>query len=190
MNEFKRKAVHLLALAIPIGVWFVPRNRALFILALLGGIWVLGDVLRFVLPAWKNKVERLFDAIIRDREKEKPPAGSSYLWLSAFLSVLLFPKPVAVLSLSFLILGDTAAALAGSRWGRTTFFSGKSLEGSLACWAVCLAAGTLLPLVPWWTTLIGATAAALTELAPLRVDDNLTIPLVSGGLMTLFQQSF
>jgi dolichol kinase len=151
----------------------------------LGGIWILGDLLRFVLPAWKNRVERLFDSVIRAAEKKKPLAGSSYLWLSAFLSVLVFTKPVAVLSLLFLMLGDTAAALVGRRWGRIMLFPGKSLEGSLACWGVCLAAGALFSLVPWWTLLIGATAATLTELLPDRFDDNLTLPLVSGMLMTI-----
>jgi dolichol kinase len=185
MNEYKRKAIHLIALAIPIGVWVVPRSSALQLIALLGGIWITGDLLRFVLPAWKRIIERFFGSAIRDREKEKPLAASSYLWLSAFLAALFFSKPVAVLSLLFLILGDTAAALAGRRWGSIQFFQGKSLEGSLACWGVCLAAGALSSLVPWWTLLVGATAAALTEALPLQLDDNLTLPLVSGLVMTL-----
>ena len=33
--------------------------------------------------------------------------------------------------------------------------------------------------------LIGAVIAAVVELAPVPIDDNLTIPLISGGFMNL-----
>ena len=40
--------------------------------------------------------------------------------------------------------------------------------------------------VPYhWGLLIGAGVAGLVELAPLRLDDNLTIPLLSGAAMRL-----
>ena len=35
-----------------------------------------------------------------------------------------------------------------------------------------------------WGLVAGAGVAALVELAPAALDDNLTIPLISGGAMT------
>jgi len=36
-----------------------------------------------------------------------------------------------------------------------------------------------------WVTILGAFVAAGVELLPLRINDNLVIPIVSGGVMEL-----
>ena len=36
-----------------------------------------------------------------------------------------------------------------------------------------------------WALGVGAAVAALMELLPLRIDDNLTVPLISGAAITL-----
>jgi dolichol kinase len=185
LNEVKRKAIHLSALAIPIGVWLVSSSTAFGVLGLIGSIWITGDALRLIIPSWNEKLSRIFNPVIRQKEKKKSLTGSSYLLLSSFLSVAFYPKPIAVLALTFLILGDTAAALVGSRWGRISLFPGKSLEGSLACLGACLAIGLALDLVPFWKVLIGAVVAAAAEALPFGPDDNLTMPLTSGAVMTL-----
>jgi len=185
LNEVKRKAIHLSALAIPIGVWLVSSSTAFGVLGLIGSIWITGDALRLIIPSWNEKASRILNPVIREKEKKNFLTGSSYLLLSSFLSVAFYPKPIAVLALTFLILGDTAAALVGSRWGRIPLFSGKSLEGSLACLGACMAIGLTLDLVPFWKALIGAVVAAAAEALPFGPDDNLTMPLTSGVVMTL-----
>ena len=53
---------------------------------------------------------------------------------------------------------------------------------ALTVWAVVSALG-----YGQWTWAVVATAfvAAAVELAPIPVDDNLTIPLIAGAIMTL-----
>ena len=43
------------------------------------------------------------------------------------------------------------------------------------------------PSVIWINRIAGSLAASLIELSPIPVDDNLMIPIVSGGMMTLFR---
>ena len=87
-------------------------------------------------------------------------------------------------ALSFLILGDTAAAVVGKAIGRTPVF-GKTLEGSIACFVVCVLVGWAIPDLSWARTIAGAAMATLFELLPVPLDDNLRIPLASGFAMTL-----
>ena len=80
-----------------------------------------------------------------------------------------------------MILGDMSAALVGKMWGRTKLLGKKSLEGSAACFVVCvlIALVKLNPVI----AIIGALVATIVELIPFPIDDNLTVPLVSGAVM-------
>jgi dolichol kinase len=88
------------------------------------------------------------------------------------------------------VFGDPVAEMIGVRWGRVPLM-GKTLEGTLGGLAACLLASAPLaatslgpaPLV----LAAGAVAAALFELIPLPMDDNFTIPLGAGAVMTLVQ---
>ena len=98
-----------------------------------------------------------------------------------------------------MLLGDTAAALVGRRWGRTRFPNGKSLEGVIAFVAVGTAGfavflafrglplGRLLPV-----SLAAAVAGALAEFfeKKIHVDDNFGIPLFSGWTAVLLLHLF
>ena len=107
--------------------------------------------------------------------------GATFYAVAALLAVAFFSKMVAISSLLFLTLGDSAASLVGTRFGHHRLY-GKSAEGSAACLLVCSVIGWVLLR---WTGLMGAITATLTELAPLPVDDNLRIPIVSEVVMQL-----
>jgi len=76
----------------------------------------------------------------------------------------------------------------GITWGKRRIGPDRSLEGSLAFFGTTLAICIFVlsgSVVAPWTTLAGmsftiAAAAAICELLPLRIDDNMTIPLVVG----------
>ena len=130
-----------------------------------------------------------FSSLLRTHEKQKI-TGTGYYLLSSLLSVLFFKKELAITCLSFLVLGDMFAAIIGTRFGRTKILPNKSLEGSLACFAVCLVIGLFIArlfpehLTPQIVT-IGAFTATIVEMLPLGIDDNLTIPLISGLVMQI-----
>jgi glycerol-3-phosphate acyltransferase PlsY len=125
--------------------------------------------------------------MLRGRERSRF-TGACYIFIASFIAFLAFERDIAVLALSFLAVGDATAALVGRYLGRTKVL-GKTLEGDLSCFASCLIIGAffyqagLSITVPAFAA--GAAGATLMESVPLPVNDNLTIPLVSGLIMTL-----
>lgn len=182
-GELGRKAIHLCALAIPIGYYFIAPGLGRAILAVLTAGSFLIDGVRLNQPRIRSFFYIFFGRLVRDHERYNL-LGATYLLMSSLICVHAFSKPVAVAALSYLILGDTVAALVGRAVGRVRIF-GKTLEGSLACLAVCVAIGMVIPELSWPQRLVGATMATLIELVPVPLDDNLRIPLASGFAMTL-----
>ncbi|MFH1143081.1 MAG: phosphatidate cytidylyltransferase [Candidatus Eisenbacteria bacterium] len=182
-QELGRKAFHLSALAIPVGYYFMAEPLGRLILAILTGLAFVVEVLRLNDPRIRSFFYILFGRLVREHERYNL-LGATYLLLSSLICVYAFAKPVAVAALSFLIVGDTLAALVGRAIGRVRIF-GKTLEGSLACLASCLVIGWIIPELNWGVTVVGAVMATLIELLPIPLDDNLRIPLASGFAMTL-----
>lgn len=114
--------------------------------------------------------------------------GSTWYLIGSFFALVLFSPPIAIASILFLNLGDFAAAAIGISYGNTKIFGGKkSLEGCLAMFFTCFAIGVgIFNSVDLfeYIAVAGALAATLAELIPF-VDDNVTIPILSGLAMTL-----
>jgi glycerol-3-phosphate acyltransferase PlsY len=108
--------------------------------------------------------------------------GSTYFLFSTILTILLFPKSIAIASLFILIVADTAAALVGRGIGRISIF-GKTLEGSLAFFFSSLLIVWIYPNLNRFPGGLAALGATVIEILPIKVNDNLTIPLVAGAIM-------
>lgn len=182
--ELRRKIMHTYPIAIPIVYHYVSRETALMILIPLGVCYVFFDILRHFHQGFKKVFDRVITSnFLREHEKYGL-IGSSYFVFGAVLSIILFPKPVAIASLYILIICDAVAGIVGSSWGRVRIF-GKTLEGSIAFFI----SGMIFVAFTMWDNLLWGTLAvvggALVELIPTGLDDNLTIPLVAGGILTL-----
>ena len=96
--------------------------------------------------------------------------------------------PYAIAVLLTILTVPKRAALVGIQYGRRRIARNRSLEGSLAFFAATLVIAALV--LGWGAeapalAIAGASAtiglgAAMCELLPLRIDDNLTIPLFVG----------
>jgi dolichol kinase len=101
------------------------------------------------------------------------------------------PKPGRSLGVSLLNLLCKVSAFAVSSQNlifRGVMMRGKTLEGSCACLAACLVAGAILAAVTHvalWVAVLGAVCATLVEFLSPPPNDNLTIPLIAGGIMSL-----
>lgn len=184
-GELARKAIHVSSLGIPIGLYLAPEEVSKLVLLVFAVITLAVDVVRLHAPQVRALFYFLFGRIIREHERFNL-LGSTYLLLAALLCIYAFSKPIAVVALGFLVVGDTVAALVGRRWGRTQILN-KSLEGSLACFAACLLVGWLYPgpEITWPMILVGAFIATLFEFLPIPMDDNLRMSLSAGFAMTL-----
>lgn len=109
-------------------------------------------------------------------------ASSTWYVLGVFLTYLLFPPTAAVPAILVLALADPAASVVGRTWGRTRVGTG-TVEGTLAFFVV---ASALLWGFYGAMGLAVALVVSLAEPLPLRLDDNLVIPvLTAGGLFVV-----
>lgn len=184
-SELVRKAVHVSSLAIPIGLYLSPVSLAQPVLAVLTLLTLTVEVVRLHVPQFRAVFYLVFGRILREHERFNL-LGSTYLLIAALLCIYSFEKGIAVVSLGFLIVGDTVAALVGRRFGRIRVLD-KSLEGSLGCFVACLLVGWAYPGtdVTWPMILVGAFTATLFEFLPIPMDDNLRMSLSAGFAMSL-----
>ena len=130
---------------------------------------------------WMN---RLF---LRAEEQVRESAMIPYA-IAVLLTILTVPKLAALIAIYTLAIADPLAALVGIRHGRRRLAPNRTLEGSLAFFGSTLAIAAAV--LGWGTdasvlaivgtSLMIALAAAVFEVLPLRIDDNLTIPLFVG----------
>lgn len=180
--ELARKSIHLATIALPIAIWFLPRSWALGLLGFgvvsaLAAEWARTRI-RWARYAFLSRTRRL----LRHHERRRF-AGATYMAVAYFIAFVVFPLEVAVVAMLYNGLGDAVAAVAGKRWGRHRIRSGKSWEGAGAGAVVNLGAGLLVPGISVGAAAVGAVAAALVEMAPIPIDDNLVVTLAGGAAL-------
>lgn len=181
--EMIRKGIHLFALVIPIGYSLVSFPVAMVGISVSAAVSILIDISRF--NQWKlwHLLSSLLTPIIRDHEIKGGFTGASYILTTSAIMIALFPKAVAIASITYIIIGDTAAALVGRKWGRHRIIGKKTFEGSSACLLSLVAVSFLIPGLPTIVAVAGALAATLAETFSGKLDDNLTVPVISGLVM-------
>jgi dolichol kinase len=180
--EIKRKLVHMATLIIPVGYVLTSENTVLIFLLPFFLCYLLVDLLRHFHSGLDSIFKKYFFGRVL-REAERPTLmGSTYFLFSTLLVILLFPKPIAMASLLILIFSDTAAAFVGKGIGRIPIF-GKTLEGSMAFLISSLFIVWVYPNLNRFSGSLAALGTTVVELLPVRVDDNLTIPLVAASIM-------
>ena len=172
---------------IPGGYYFLQLDKAdmLAIMVPVALLMVLLDISR--LRNWaiyRSFISRIITPMIRDHEHAGDFSGATYILLSVCLTVALYAKPIAIAALVFIIVGDVLAALIGRKFGRHRF-GRKSVEGSLACLVGTLVVASLAPGIALPVSVFGAVVATITEAASSRIDDNISVPIISGLAMTL-----
>jgi len=188
MNHIGRKLYHLFGGIGLLSLYYIlGRDQALLCYEILF-IAVLGlDILRLTVPALNKFIFTRFRSFIRTNEEHRITGTAPYI-LGIGLSLYFFSPEVATAAICFLAFGDVAATTIGERYGKTRI-GAKSLEGTAAFIVAALGAGLLISflgiqLFPW-VLVLGALVAAGVELLPGRVNDNLMIPVISGGIMEL-----
>jgi dolichol kinase len=191
VQELMRKGTHMGALVIPGGYYFLhlDRQEMLSIMIPVTVAMILIDIARLrQWLFWKAFARRILSPVIRQHEMAGDFTGATYILLSVCLTVALYNKPIAIAAMEFIIVGDTLAALVGRRFGRHRF-GNKSVEGSLACLAGTVIVAVLVPDLPMGIRFLGAVVATIVEALPLSIDDNITVPILSGLSMTILDKT-
>ena len=184
-----RHLLKLGALIFPLGLLVMP-NAVVVLVAVLLVIALLIDALRLTIPFLNEKYFKL-KAFAREKERSRL-SGYSLFLLSTLIIIGLFSKEIAVISLSFFILGDTFAPF--SRMIRflpqQSILRDKTIAGAIVVFTVSFVAGlflqSLTPLfLPLGTILIGASLVAVLDQFSFILDDNILVPLGSAILLSV-----
>ena len=171
----------------------VSVGTAVVLLSCALGVVLMIETARLKIPFVNEKMVRVWAPIIRSHECNQPTAIPPYL-LATLIAIAVFPRPVAVMSILYLACGDPLASLFGILYGDKSirFKNGKSLIGTLAGVVVCsmitfiFLKAMMVPMPALLgVTLIGGLAGGTAEMVPVDVDDNFSIPVISGFVLWL-----
>jgi len=188
-SEIVRKAIHFL---IALSPSMAAINRTATMLFLMVG--TLGYALMEYLRLSGVKIpviSSLTSMASRPRDMGHFVMGPVTLGLGALLALLMYPSPAAAIAIYALAFGDGVASLVGKVFGklRPGFLFGKSVEGSLACFAVVLASAYAVS-GSLFISFIAAITATVIEALPLEDYDNLLIPVTVGLVVQFASLSF
>jgi dolichol kinase len=174
-----RNLFHFSGIVIPLAYLLISRGAALGFTILL---FCVSSVVEFLRITGRLKLG-IAGKLLKEKEAKKP-TGSLFYVVAALVVILVFRKEVAICSLFVLCISDPLSSIVGRRLGRHPLL-GKSIEGTLVFFGSSLIILALFS-VGLSTALVVACVATLTELCtPEFLDDNLTIPIMTGLALTL-----
>jgi len=185
-NEVTRKILHLLSSIIPLGyVWFIQDKEIMVVL--LGCLSLIAILLEISRKKWdivESLFEKHFNFMLRQSEFDEGLTGATWLLFGSTITLYLFPIQIAVPSLLFLTVGDAFAAIIG-KGIPVGKIGDKHLSGTIA--GIVTSCGIALWInqhLPGEIIILSSVASMLVEVAPLPMNDNLTIPLTGGLVMS------
>lgn len=220
-HEVPRKVLHSSIGIFTLWLYTLGVHQSQLILPL-GTLFVIiftNDYIRFRNPEFNAKVIKSTWFLIREKEIDQYNGVLSYL-IGLIIVFAVLPKDISLMCVLLLSWADTAASTIGRRFGKYTpqITNGKSLAGSLASFFTGVVSayavyGYFIPVynakvnVPGdvlWSAetnklslnvlaiASGVIASTSEAIGIFGLDDNFTIPVISGfflfGLVTIFQQ--
>jgi dolichol kinase len=190
-DEVVRKLIHLCSLSIPIIYYFIPKLTAVSILGILTILAIIIDVSRHLSPSFGKIFYMGFGFLLRKHEvdrKKKNLNGATYVFISALLGVIIFPKVLFLTAFPVLIISDSTAALICRKYGKHKLLA-KSLEGTLAFFISASIVVLFTPklngsILEYFIGFLAVAFGAIVENISFGfADDNLTIPISVGFAM-------
>lgn len=190
VREIKRKTIHITGLSVPVGILIFGKiyTAVMIAVALAAALALEAGRLRgrISLPA------------VRDHEQDKV-AGYIYYIFGSLVTVILFRPMIAMTAMLMLSLGDAVSGIVGSVLmnanvrARNERWRYKPFPIVASMFLACLAIGYLssgITRLPWEVYFLGAAGATVADSMALFVrnrglDDNLTIPIFSGFMMSI-----
>jgi len=187
----KRRKIYRIGAGIvfPVFYYFTPNKIIVEMLLLyLLGIMTTLEVMRYVSPSlWRTIVEHSRGIL---KVREGMVTGTTALLISNIIVIAFFNKQVAIVSLIYMLFGDAAASIIGTKYGKVKMGE-KTLEGSLSFFITAM---ILALIFSQWTgirihliiLIFGAIAATVTEALPIEINDNLTVAPAAAIIMQIF----
>jgi diacylglycerol kinase (CTP) len=170
---------------------FFSHSEAVYLLGFIACLIYTFEQVRLNYPEIASRFELYSKYLLRAEEQLKESAQMPYI-MGVLLTILSFPKPIALVAICILAVADPLSALVGIQFGKTKIGPRKSLQGSIAffvssfvCAAYCLSLYHPFDFNVFGLSICVAIIVTGFELIPIRIDDNLTIPLFSAAITWL-----
>ncbi len=168
--------------------FFLPTATARIALLAVCLVVIVIDFMRLHINGIKEGFIIFFGSFLRRQELTKL-SGATYLLLGCLVTSLLFRRPAVIAACTFVIVGDTFAALVGQNIKSPNISSNKTLLGSLSFLLTALLSAIILYFLPdslpFSALIIGAVSAALLEALPLPWNDNFSVPILTGIVISI-----
>ncbi len=181
-----RVAIRPFAILFIIFYVFYSQITTLQFIGIVALFFIAFDIYRFMSKQANELIATKVKALLRKTEFKKFSSMTIFL-VAMFITILLFQKDVAIIASTFLIFGDSFSKLFGLAFGRHKILD-KTLEGTLAYAGSVLIMGYFLYTsleISLIVLILGGISAPLVEMFSMNVNDNLTVPLITGSIMTV-----
>ncbi len=150
------------------------------------------DFWRARFPPLNLIVLKVMSPLMRRSEREGV-SGFPFYALGISLSLFLYRKEIALLSVMFLVFSDPLSSFFGILYGKDKILPNKSLQGAVAGFFTCYLITLFYTMntavigthVLLFSVLAGVVGSISELVSAFNIDDNLTIPVLSGLGMTL-----
>lgn len=190
-----RKLWHISTGSLGLFLFVTSEQSQVFWASLIMGIAVAGfaaDFIRNRIPAFNKFVITMMGPLMRRSEKEGF-SGLPFYALGVSLSLYFYSRDIAIVSSMFLVFSDPLSSFFGVLYGKDKILPNKSLQGAVAGFFTCylitlfyaMNTTTLGTHILVFSIVAGVIGAASELVSAFNIDDNLTIPVLSGLGLTL-----
>lgn len=150
------------------------------------------DITRARYPFINHLVIKFMGPLMRRSEKDGM-SGFPFYALGVALALFFYSRNIAILSVMFLVFSDPLSSFFGVLYGKDKIMPNKSLQGAVAGFFTCylitlfytMNHATLGNHILVFAVVAGLIGALSELVSAFNVDDNLTIPVLSGLGMTV-----
>lgn len=150
------------------------------------------DYLRMKLPSFNKFAFKAMGTFFRESEKNTY-SGLPYYALGVALSLMFFEEKLALLSIFFLVFADPLSSIIGILFGKKKIVPNKSWAGSSTGFIVCTTISLLYisyfnesaPQLVLFSLIAGFIGSFSEFASTWGLDDNLTIPVLSGAGLSI-----
>jgi dolichol kinase len=173
--------------------FFLEHQYAVYILGAGACLFYIMEQVRLSYPESANFFKIASQYLLRAEEQLQESAALPYA-ISILLTMITFPKVIAIIAILTLAWADPLSALVGIKFGKKKISKGKTVAGSAAFFvttlicclvSLCVFHGAFKPKY-LFLSLAVALFVTCFELIPLKLDDNLTIPLFTAVTVWIF----
>ncbi len=171
-------------------------NRFAYMILAFAAFSFTMEFIRLRFPSMNSFFLKLLGPFMRKSEVNSL-SGLPFYALGFGLCLYLYDEQIALLSLLFLAFSDPISSYFGIRYGTDKILPNKSVQGSVAGFCVCYLITLIFGLYYSEPTLgllffslLAGVIGSFSELCSVIIDDNLTIPVISGAGLTFLNIFF